>query len=78
MPAALTLTKASPAAREGFGHLLELEHGFDGTLLCESESVHGGPEHRDVKRELTPWFYLFALQFTLGLLGVTLLPVLES
>ena len=29
--------------------MLELEYGFDGTLLRESESVHGGPEHRDVE-----------------------------
>ena len=26
--------------------MLELEYGFDGTLLCEPESVHGGSEHR--------------------------------
>jgi len=30
----------------GFGYLLEFEYGFDGTLLCEPESVHGGSEHR--------------------------------
>ena len=26
--------------------MLELEYGFDGTLLREPESVHGGSEHR--------------------------------
>lgn len=33
----------------GFWDFLELEHGFDGALLCKSESVHGGSEHRGVE-----------------------------
>ena len=38
--------------KRGFGHLFELEDGFDGTLLREPESVHGGPEHRYVKERI--------------------------
>ena len=32
----------------GSGYLLELEDGFDGTLLRKSEGVHGGSKHRCV------------------------------
>ena len=66
MPAALTLTKASPAAREGFGTCSSLSTDSM-TPFCANRrafmavlSIEGG------KRELTPWFYI--VEFTLGLL----------
>ena len=40
------------ASEGGLGYLLELEYGFDSTLLCEPEGVHGGSEHRGEGEEI--------------------------